>query len=151
MALAAVLLLTSAAECKKSSGSGGANNQCDTQVEAPTYENLAGKDAIAARSSSSCDMAPATHKVTLRLEYQTKGGNWIAQNTNPQEPYGICEELPGPGHSVKCQWILYMCLDGKWRTRATASGRGDKGDGMNRDFFFEVPERPEANIKCPRG
>jgi hypothetical protein len=135
------------AQCSPSgSGEGGGSYVCDTRPEKPRVEQLAQGPVVIARSESVCDVPPDTHKVTLRLEMRVGKQGWEQQYTNVVEPFGICEPIPAP--RATCEYVIFKCAEGVWRTRVTVSGTGRDAKGLLKSFFFEVPEKPEASIKC---
>lgn len=148
----ALVVLLGCAESPGSDGNGdGVRQVCDIQPQAPEVEVLGKRGVVVATAVAFCDEPPNTHKIMLMLEHKS-GSRWVQISASAVEHMGTCEDIPRPGREVKCQWRVFDCEPGLWRTKVHVSGEGPFGEnGLTKPFYFEAPEKPEATLKCPPG
>ena len=131
-----------------SGGKPATRKACDLRPHSPETAVLAGKAVVSATVEATCDKPPVSHKLKVWLEKKVDG-TWTQQTIPGGDSSANCEEIPPSGSWIKCQFVLFTCSKGSWRTRALATGTGPSP--ANLPFSFSPDEKPSALIVCPKG
>lgn len=117
----------------------------------PYYHRENGQEFIIGRVISNCDKTPTLHTVEIRLQREVKGVWSDQQMVFAGGGSEICNTLPQPGKSVKCERKHPGCFSGRWRVWFSVMWAGDS-NGLGPKSGTFVPndgELPIMTIRCP--